>query len=424
MMPTISDSTEDRTPDGERRAPPRIAIVMHGRASCRLLCDWLADAHEVIVPDTCRLPEGAFDLCILDGPALEQLHAQVQRRKAEEAPTFLPVLFVARRDDLDLVTRFLHTAVDEVIVLPTARIELATRVESLLRSRGDALELARLKTDALAGLVDVSERMAAEAERARSLQCRLETLQRADMRKDQFLGILSHELRTPLTGILGFASVLADEIGGTLTPLQQGHVEKILHSAQVLLMLINELLDVSRIQAGKFGLTCEPMDPARVASEVIALLQALGRAKAITVTLEVVSPLPTIHGDPQRVAQVLTNLIGNAIKFTPPGGSVMVHLRRADGTVLCEVTDSGAGIAPEHHERLFQPFSQVGASNTRPAGGTGLGLSIAKALVDAHDGRIGVRSTPGAGSTFWFSLPIAAPDGTPPATRDDQARQE
>jgi two-component system phosphate regulon sensor histidine kinase PhoR len=129
--------------------------------------------------------------------------------------------------------------------------------------------------------------------------------------------------------------------------------------------------------------------------------------KGVALVPELPAGLPPLTADPLRVIQVLTNLVGNAVKFTPAGGRVTVRARRLDGHIRCEVADTGCGIAPADQPRLFQRFSQLDMSNTREAGGIGLGLSIVKAIVDAHGGEVGVESVPGAGSTFWFTLPVA-----------------
>jgi PAS domain S-box-containing protein len=484
---------------------------MRSRENGRLLAEWLADRYEVIAPEPGQLPDGPFDLCIIDGPSLERLWEAVQQRKRLEAPTFLPFLFVALRDDLRLVTRYLYRAVDEMIFMPTEKIELAARLDNLLRSRRHSVALSRQNADMFAGLVeesplgvflgregryfymnragadlfgyapaaitgelsplelvdeddrsrvaeevarlesgradtahygftgrrsdgsrfaceafermmtyqgrparlgilvDVSERNALDAERERSHQAQIDALRHADQLKDQFLGILSHELRTPLNAVLGFGSILEDGVAGELTEMQTRYVHKMLNSAESLLGLITDLLDMSRMQAGKFHLTPSSVALEEVAAEVVEGLEGLGRAKDLTLSLEAAEGLPAIDGDAQRLGQVLTNLIGNAIKFTPRGGTIRVGLRRERGTVLCEVADTGVGIAEADLDRLFQPFSQVDMTNTRSAGGTGLGLSIAKALVETHGGRIGVRSVPGDGSTFWFTVPIRGP---------------
>lgn len=234
-------------------------------------------------------------------------------------------------------------------------------------------------------------------------------LQETERLKDQFLGILSHELRTPINAISGFGSILQDGLAGALTDQQHEYLGKMLAGADALLLLVNDLLDMSRIRAGRFELRPEQMDFADAVHHVNGALAPLAERKRHALNTELSSDLPCLMADRQRIEQVLTNLVGNAIKYTPEGGHITVRARRDDDAVRCEVSDDGPGIAPQDLSRLFVPFMQLDMSDTRSAGGTGLGLSICKALVEAHGGRIGVESRPGSGSTFWFCLPIAGP---------------
>lgn len=254
--------------------------------------------------------------------------------------------------------------------------------------------------------LEVSERI----ERERLQGERIAGLEEGDRLKDQFLSILSHELRTPLNGIMAFASVLDDEVVGPLTPEQHDYLRRILGGTEVLLSLINDLLDMSRIQAGKFALAPAPMAFAGVAHAVLENLAHAAERKGQRLVVEFPAGLPHVHADAQRVTQVLTNLVYNAVKFTPAGGTIVVHAVEAGPDLRCEVRDDGVGIAPADLGRIFRPFVQLDASATRSASGTGLGLAISAALVEAHGGRIGVDSTPGAGSTFWFTLPLS-PEG-------------
>ncbi|MDB5096074.1 MAG: domain S-box [Cyanobacteria bacterium RYN_339] len=234
----------------------------------------------------------------------------------------------------------------------------------------------------------------------------LERLLELDRMKDQFLGILSHELRTPLNAVLGFASVLEDEVVGPLNERQKQLTRRVLTGTDHLLELITDLLDMSRIRAGKFLLSPGPMALAPVAQSALESLVPLATAKEQRLILDAEPGLPSLHADEARVRQVLTNLVGNAIKFAAAPGDITVRAGRRDGMIHCEVADRGPGISREDQERLFQPFTQLDMTATRTAAGTGLGLSIAKALVEAHGGTIGVTSTVGDGATFWFTLPV------------------
>jgi PAS domain S-box-containing protein len=236
---------------------------------------------------------------------------------------------------------------------------------------------------------------------------KIAALEQADVLKDQFISILSHELRTPINAITGFGSILDDELAGPLTPKQHDYLRKILTGADTLLALVNDLLDLSRIQAGRFHLSPQPFDFSQLVADKLESLQPLAQQRHLTLVNEVPADLPTLVGDAQRIGQVLINLVTNGIKFTPSGGTVRVRACLDGASLRCEVTDTGIGIDPRDFDKLFKPFTQVDMSSTRQAGGTGLGLTISKSLVEAHHGQIGVHSERGQGSTFWFTLPLS-----------------
>ncbi|MNS17737.1 Non-motile and phage-resistance protein [compost metagenome] len=232
----------------------------------------------------------------------------------------------------------------------------------------------------------------------------LEALRRADALKDQFIGILSHELRTPINAITGFGSLLEEQVLGPLTDRQRGYLRKIIATAETLLMLVNDLLDASAMRAGRFSIAPDFYTLGEMCEAVVARLLPLAEQKGQALTLDLSPDLPSVRADSQRVQQVLTNLIGNAIKFTPHGGHIVLRARLGDGHVRTEVSDDGPGIRPEDRSRLFKPFTQLGQDGSH-ASGTGLGLSISRAIVEAHGGQIGLDSSPSGGCTFWFTLP-------------------
>jgi PAS domain S-box-containing protein len=261
---------------------------------------------------------------------------------------------------------------------------------------------------------EVSERVAHEHEQRelREQQAawqreRIEALEESDQLKDQFLSILSHELRTPINAIMGFGSVLADELAGPLSSDQHNFLGKILVSADALLALIDDLLIMSRVQAGQFSINVRAMDFGAQVASVVETLRPEADKRGVALVQHLSDGLPMLLADNQRIGQVLTNLVGNAVKFTPVGGTVTVRAAIVDDALRCEVVDTGLGIAESDMPRLFQRFGQIDTSNTRTNKGTGLGLSIVKAIVETHGGEVGVASQPGHGSTFWFTLPLA-----------------
>ena len=249
--------------------------------------------------------------------------------------------------------------------------------------------------------VEVSDRQ--ERERLKNEQ--IDQLQELDRYKDQFLSVISHELRTPLNFITGFASTLDDEVQGPLNDKQHEAIGKILNGADRMLLLVDDLLDFAKIQSGRFDLSPEPTHYPELVDEVLGLLKPLADQKQLAIEIDVQLDRP-IRLDPSRISQVLTNLVNNAIKFTDAGGTICVRAHVRGEALITEILDTGCGIASEHRPKLFHRFQQLDMCNTRMAGGTGLGLAISKAMVEAHEGAIGVESEPGVGSTFWFTLPL------------------
>ena len=238
----------------------------------------------------------------------------------------------------------------------------------------------------------------------------LEELRRADELKSQFLANMSHELRTPLNSIIGFSRVILKEIDGPINEMQREDLTSIYNAGQHLLGLINDILDLSKIEAGKMELAFEEVDIGDLINSVMSTAVGLVKDKPIKLIKEIEPDLPLIQADPIRIRQVLLNLISNAAKFTEEG-HIKVFARKQQGPhgyeeVLIGVEDTGPGIAQEDLQKLFKPFSQVDASLTRKTGGTGLGLSISRNLVEMHGGRIWVESELGKGSTFYFTVPV------------------
>lgn len=233
-----------------------------------------------------------------------------------------------------------------------------------------------------------------------------EDIERASKFKDQFLSTMSHELRTPLNAVMGFSELLSDARYGPLNERQQRYVNHIHASGQHLLQLINDILDLSKIEAGRLQLSLENVPVLANLAEVSDELQPLVDKKSQTLVLHA-SPELTVLADSTRLKQMLMNLLGNAIKFTPEGGKIELTARRAGEDVRIEVRDSGPGIPPEEQQRIFEAFHRLRQSD-KAAEGTGLGLAITRSLVELHGGRLGLESEPGVGSCFYFTLPAVS----------------
>ena len=226
--------------------------------------------------------------------------------------------------------------------------------------------------------------------------------------KDELLGVLSHELRTPLHVIAGLRELLADEVVGSLNPDQRTYMETIGQEVDRLGRLIGDVIDAGVLTAGELPLWKEPLELAMLVEEVVGLLAPRAAAKGVRLTACLPERAVRVRGDEMRLAQVLSRLVTNAIEFSPAGRWVGGRGADLGGQVRVEVEDEGAGIPEGEQRSLFQRFRQLDMSLTRAHGGLGMGLFLCKRLVEAHGGRIGIRSAAGAGSTFWFTLPSAA----------------
>lgn len=274
-------------------------------------------------------------------------------------------------------------------------------------------EINTFHPEEIAVLETLADQISVAFENARSYdtaQKAIEEMKQLDIIKSQFLANMSHELRTPLNSIIGFSRVILKGIDGPITEQQQQDLSAIYNSGQHLLGLINNILDLSKIEAGKMELTPEELNVADAIASVVSTSAGLVRDRPIKLIQEVENGLPTVRADPMRLRQVLLNLISNAAKFTEEGSITISASLHTPSTgvpeVMVSVTDTGPGIALEDQKKLFQAFSQVDSSATRKTGGTGLGLSICKRLVELHGGKISVHSAPGKGSTFYFTIPL------------------
>jgi PAS domain S-box-containing protein len=304
-------------------------------------------------------------------------------------PNELPLVRAMRGESVDAVELFIRNA-----NVPDGR---------LLSITGSPL---RGEDGALKGGVVVLHDITLKKRAQEALVQAKEEAERASKFKDQFLSTMSHELRTPLNAVLGFSDLLADERYGPLNDRQQRYVGHIHSGGKHLLKLISDILDLSKIEAGRMELSREDMTVASAFVEVISSLYPLAEKK-LQALLQQVDPNLHVHADAMRFKQVLMNLAGNAIKFTPEGGRIELAARKVDDQVKIEVRDNGPGIPPEQQQRIFEAFFRLTETGSATEG-TGLGLAITARLVELHGSKLGIESRPGEGTCFHFSLPLIA----------------
>jgi signal transduction histidine kinase len=247
------------------------------------------------------------------------------------------------------------------------------------------------------------------------IQDKTRQLEVANQHKSEFLANMSHELRTPLNAVIGFSEVLLERMFGELNDKQDEYVQDILSSGRHLLSLINDILDLAKIEAGRMELELGRFSLPAALDNALTLVRERATRHGIALTLAVDPRLAEVTADERKVKQVLLNLLSNAVKFTPEGGRIEVRAALVDGTAEIAVSDTGIGISAEHQELIFEEFRQVGSDYARKREGTGLGLALAKRFVELHGGRIQVKSEPGVGSTFTFTLPVPGVPSEPVA---------
>jgi len=243
------------------------------------------------------------------------------------------------------------------------------------------------------------------------IQDKTHQLEVANRHKSEFLANMSHELRTPLNAVIGFSEVLLERMFGEVNPKQEEYLNDILSSGKHLLSLINDILDLSKIEAGRMELESQPFDLPAALDNALTLIRERAARHGLRLEVTVDPGLGEVKGEERKVKQVLLNLLSNAVKFTPEGGKISLSASLNDGMAEISVADTGVGIAPEDQEAIFEEFRQVGSDYARKREGTGLGLALARRLVALHGGKLWVESEPGKGSTFTFTLPVSGHGG-------------
>jgi signal transduction histidine kinase len=358
----------------------RVLLLMDQKENQALLARELSDEHEVVLAQADSDLAGPFDLLVLDGASLDRLWERVRRRKAEEEESvLLPVLLVTSRPDAKMITRHLWRSVDELIITPIEKPELRARIHILLRAR--ELSVALLER---AGAAEQSARM-----------------------RDEVMAMVSHDLRNPLNLVLSHASMLL-ETATSLERKQRDQLSSIHRAVGQMSRLTEDLLDVSGLESGHVRVDPGEEEAGALVREACRQHESAAEGRSITLRCELPDSLPPVRADRHRMDQLFGNLIGNALKFTPAGGTVVVRAAPAGDRVRFSVHDDGPGLTEAEQDRVFERFWQVDGSKS---GGSGLGLAIARGIVEAHDGRIGVKSRPEEGAEFWFELPVVSTSG-------------
>jgi GAF domain-containing protein/anti-sigma regulatory factor (Ser/Thr protein kinase) len=324
----------------------------------------------------------------------------IGKAAAERAPIQIPDVLKETSLVLDIVVRAGYRAVLIVPLLRPGEI-----VGTLVVRRRAPGEFPKSTIDLLETFADQSVLAIQNARLFREIEEKSRELEIASKHKSQFLANMSHELRTPLNAILGYAELMLDSIYGEPSDKMRTVLERLQSNGRHLLGLINDVLDLSKIEAGQLTLSLNDYSLRDVVHGVMSAVEPLAAEKRLSFKAEVAPDLPAGRGDERRLSQVLLNLVGNAIKFTDQG-EIAIRAFVTDGAFTVAVCDTGPGIAADDQAKIFEEFQQADSSITRKKGGTGLGLSIAKRIIEMHGGRIWVESEPGKGSTFHFTLPV------------------
>ena len=332
------------------------------------------------------------------------------RAALRREPVHVPDIAVAGAYDSPLRAPLLQAGYRALLGVPLLHEERVIGVLAVSRKTpGDFAPevVAVLKTFATQSVLAIHN-----AHLFRELEAKSRLLEAASRHKSEFLANMSHELRTPLNAILGFSEVLAERMFGEVNEKQAEYLQDILSSGRHLLSLINDILDLSKVEAGRLELELGRFHLPTALDNALTLVRERATRHGITLTQTVDAGVGDIVADERKVKQILLNLLSNAVKFTPEGGRVGLTATTAESVVTIAVTDTGIGIAPEDQAAIFEEFRQVGRDDTRTPEGTGLGLTLAKKFVELHGGRIWLQSQVGQGSTFSFTLPIWSEGGS------------
>ncbi|MDO8445052.1 MAG: ATP-binding protein [Deltaproteobacteria bacterium] len=409
-----------KNPVGKREVP---AMIMEANASLEKVIEEAREFHSITLEDmremedVARGKEKKADVAFVMVLAISIMALPLLSLYLSRYLT-RPILTLHRGaraiEEGDLSYRISVKTGDEIEALAEGFNRMAASVEEateeLMASKEELQESLHQVTALNDELEAGKEELGRKNEDLTNANLRLKEI---DHLKSVFLANMSHELRTPLTAIIGFSELLIDKVMGELSHEQVDAMENILTSAQHLLDLINNILDLSKIEAGKMDLQPETFQPEAVMYLVRKTVSPLAERKKLTLNIETAEGIPEIFADPRKIKQILLNLVGNAIKFTPEGGTITIGAEFKDNCLVLSVTDTGIGIKPEDREKIFLEFQQLDDTASRGAGGTGLGLTLTKRLTELHGGRIELESEAGKGSKFTVYIPLRVEGSIP-----------
>jgi signal transduction histidine kinase len=329
--------------------------------------------------------------------------------RAREETKHTPILFLtAAQRSSDQIFRGYAVGAVDYLLKPLVPEILRSKVASFAELAAKT-QLVEQQARQLERALAVEQQQAAELERKNlELEEERRRVELQSKAKSVFLASMSHELRTPLNAIIGFSDLLTQGVGGPLNERQREFVGHVLSSGRHLLNLVNDVLDLSKVEAGRMTLDRQWADLGPIIQAVRGVVSGLANKQGIALEIEVPADLPSVHCDPVRIKQVLYNLLSNGIKFTPQGGRVSLVVKRAGAWIEIAVTDTGIGIADKDLSRLFQEFEQIKSDTGSKPEGTGLGLALTRRLLALHGGTVTAASRAGEGSTFTARLPIQA----------------
>ncbi len=346
----------------------------------------------------------------IDSGGVEQIRRAFPRHASRDYPVDRAFLdrSVVHVPDLQAATEFpastaRQRGVRSMLAVPLLREQEAVGVISLARDVVGSFSTQQIEV--LRTFADQAVIAIENVRLFKELEAANRNLAAASQHKSEFLANMSHELRTPLNAIIGFSEVLTERMFGELNEKQAEYLKDIYASGTHLLSLINDILDLSKIEAGRMELELTDFDLPQAIDNALTLIRERAGRRGIALHQSVEERLGEMRGDERKVKQVLLNLLSNALKFTPEGGRVAVLARVVDGMAEISVTDTGVGIAQEDQEAVFEEFRQVGASAAKQEG-TGLGLALCRKFIELHGGKIWITSQVGVGSTFTFRLPV------------------